>query len=181
MSIRAEMFRRALADGVALEQLADLVEQHDRDALDIVAALRPDGQAERTERCQRHQEVFIKRAAVEDALAGLFQDVIADDEIRRQIGDQLRDAGDGDEFQRNQHHCRDEDADQHLFLFLCHRKWPPFSCEMPAPRNRRPALRGALKFNLAVRLDLLAGLEHGLHASSFRLRPRQIPRSSSAS
>ena len=151
------------ADGVALEQLADLVEQHDRDALDIVAALRPDGQAERTERCQRHQEVFIKRAAVEDAFSGFFQDVVADDEIRRQIGDQLWNAGDGDEFQRNQHHCRNEDADQHLFLFLCHGRGLPHSkvgrlC--PETGDRR---REVLEFNFTIRFDLFAGFEHGLH------------------
>ena len=94
MSIRAADVPAALADGVALEQLADLVEQHDGDALDIVAALRPDGKEECAERRQCHQEVFVKCAAVDNALSGLFQDVIADDQIRGQIGDQLRDPGD---------------------------------------------------------------------------------------
>ncbi len=79
----------APADGVALEQLADLVEQHNGDALDIVAALRPDGEDERAERGQRHEEVFVKRASVENALAGLLQNVIADDEIRGHIRNQV--------------------------------------------------------------------------------------------
>ena len=125
--IRANVHQRgdilpALADGVALEQLADLVEQHNGDALDIVAALRPDGEEERAERGQRHKEILVKRAAVENALAGLAQDIIADDQIRGHIGKQLPNAGDGDEVQRNEHHGRDEDAHEHLFLLLCHSK-----------------------------------------------------------
>ena len=126
--IRADVHERrdisaALADGVALEQLADLIEQHDGDALDIVAALRPDGKEERAERRQCHQEVLVKRPSVENALARLSQDIIANDQIRSKVGDQLRHAGDRDEFQRDQHDRRDQDAHKHLFLFLCHDRY----------------------------------------------------------
>ena len=64
MSISAEMFFPAFADGVALEQLADLIEQHHGDALKIIAALCPNGEEERTEGGERHQKVFVERAAV---------------------------------------------------------------------------------------------------------------------
>ena len=75
----------ALAHRVALEQLADLIEQHHGDGLVIVAALLIDGQRERAHRGHRHQEVLVEHPPVGDALPGLFQNVIADDQIRCQI------------------------------------------------------------------------------------------------
>ena len=149
----------ALAHGVALEQLTDLVEQHDGDALYIVAALRPDGQEERTQGGDGHQEVLVKDAAVDDALARLAQDVVADHQIGDQVGDQLGDAGQRDELQGQQHGRRNEDADQHHFLFLRHGHDAPFQCGA-----RHWAGHGViLQLDLAVGLHLLAGIQHVLH------------------
>ena len=110
----------ALAHGVALEQLADLVEQHDGDSLVVVAALFVDGQRKSADGGHGHQEVLVEYPAVEDALPSLLHDVVADDDVCRQIQRQPQPAGDGDKVQGHQHHRRDEDAEQHLFLLLCH-------------------------------------------------------------
>ena len=75
----------ALADGVALKQLADLVEQHDGDGFVVVAALFVNRQRERADGGDSHQEVFIEHPAVTDALAGLFKNVVANDKVGRQI------------------------------------------------------------------------------------------------
>ena len=54
----------ALADGVALEEFSDLVEQHDGDGFVIIAALFVDRQCECTDGGDGHQEVFIEHPAV---------------------------------------------------------------------------------------------------------------------
>ena len=110
----------ALAHGVALEQLADLVEQHDGDGLVVVAALFIDSQGEGADGGHGHQEVLVEYPAVEDALPGLLHNVVADDGVGRQIQRQPQPAGNGDKVQGHQHDRRDEDADEHLFLLLCH-------------------------------------------------------------
>ena len=110
----------ALADGVALEQLADLIEQHHGDALHIIAALRPDREEKRAQRRDGHQEVFVKGPAVEDALSGFLQNVVPDHQIGNQIGRQLRDAGKRDELQSDQHDRSNDDAHEHLLLLFRH-------------------------------------------------------------
>ena len=110
----------ALAHGVALEQLADLVKQHDGDGFVVVAALFIDGQREGADSGHSHQEVLVEYPAVEDALSGLLHNVVADDDIGRQIQRQPQPAGDGDHVQRRQHHRCEDDAYQHLFLLFCH-------------------------------------------------------------
>ena len=68
----------ALSYGIALEQLTHLIEQHDGDGLVVVAALFIDGQCDGADGGHRHQNVFVKHLAVQDALHGLPQNVIAD-------------------------------------------------------------------------------------------------------
>ena len=65
--------RTALADGVGLEQLTDLVEQHNGHALGVLAA------ADGADRGDGHQEVLVKNLAVLDAHERLAQDIMADD------------------------------------------------------------------------------------------------------
>ena len=109
-----------LADGVALEQLADLIEQHDRHGLVIVAALFIDGERDRADGRDRHQEVFVEHLMVADALPCLAQDVVADGDV----GGKIENGGDGhrqrhklcDEEQRR----RDQDAAEHLLLLFRH-------------------------------------------------------------
>ena len=149
----------ALAHGVALEQLAHLIEQHHGDGLVVVAALFIDGQRERAHRGHSHQEVFVEHPAVGNALPGLFQNVVSDDQIGDQIQPQPQPPGDGEEIQRRQHHRRDDDAQEHLFLFLCHTRllsvpFPMKSAPLagrftvftarsrsPAPPSYRPSAR----------------------------------------
>ena len=109
-----------LADGVALEQLADLVEEHDRHGLVIVAALFIDGERDGADRGDCHQEVLVEHLMVADALPCLAQDVVADGDI----GGKIQNGGNGhrqrrelcDEEQRR----RDEDAAEHLLLLFRH-------------------------------------------------------------
>ena len=65
--------RTALADGVGLEQLADLVEQHNGHALGVLTA------ADGADRGDGHQEIFVKNFAVLDAHERLAQDIMAND------------------------------------------------------------------------------------------------------
>ena len=110
-----------LADGVALEQLADLVEEHDRHGLVIVAALFVDRERDGADRCDRHQEVFVEHLMVADALPCLAQNVVADGEIRGKIEDR------GDDHRQRRKLChkeqrrRDQDAVEHLFLLFRHK------------------------------------------------------------
>ena len=129
--VRADVHERrdvpaALADRVALEQLADLVEQHNGDGLGEVRVLFVDRQRDRTERGDGHQEVFVEHTAVADALGGLFQDIIADDQIRHGEQHDPHHAGHRDELRDQQQHDRDADPDQHFFLFLRHGEAHPF-------------------------------------------------------
>ena len=141
----------ALADGVALEQLADLVEQHNGDTLDVVAALRPNGEEERAERGDSHQEALVKCAAVDDADACLAEDIVADDEVGGHIGQEPPDAGQGEECKRDEHDCRDRDADKHFFLLFVHARFTSLSdflirnnrTQRPWPNKRRRILRCA--------------------------------------
>ena len=110
----------ALADGVALEQLAYLVKQHNGDSLVVVAAALIYRQRKRADRGDGHQKVLVKYAAVEYALAGLSEYIVADDDVYDQIQRQTKQAGDGDKVQRDEHYGRDDDACQHLSLLLGH-------------------------------------------------------------
>ena len=110
----------ALAHGVALEQLADLVKQHDGDGFVVVAAFFIDGQREGADGGHGHQEILVEHPAVEDAAPRLPQNVIANDGVDRQVQRQPQPAGDGDHIQRRQHHRREDNAYQHLFLLFCH-------------------------------------------------------------
>ena len=64
----------AFADGIALEQFADLVEQHDGNGFLVVTGFQQaDGQ--RAEGCHGHQEVLIEHLAVQDPFPGLPEDM----------------------------------------------------------------------------------------------------------
>ena len=68
----------ALADRIALEQLANLVEPHNSDALGVFA------ERHRANRRHRHQEVLIKYLPVHDALEGLAKNIVTDRQVRDQ-------------------------------------------------------------------------------------------------
>ena len=84
--IRADIHQRAdvaaaLADRIALKQLANLIKQHNGNGFHIVAAALINRQRKRADGGDRHQEVFVKHLTVQNALPRLFQDVVADDAI----------------------------------------------------------------------------------------------------
>ena len=138
--VRADVHQRgdaaaAAADGDALEELADLVEEHDRDGLVEVAAALLDGQGDRAERRHRHQEVFVKDLPVFDAQRGLAQDVPADAEIGGGIQHTSRPERQRQEIDQQQQRRRDHDAPEHLFLFPVHR----ITSNLMAPLQRRAA------------------------------------------
>ena len=118
--IRADIHQRAdvlaaLAHRHALEQLADLVEEDDGAALDVIA------QCKRTYGGNCHQEAFIKGLAVLDALQSLAQDIPADHQIGDQVEHQLHRFRKFGQQLQDQHQNRgSDDLIEHLFLFLVH-------------------------------------------------------------
>ena len=73
----------ALAHGIRLEPFTYLVEQHNRDGLQIVAVFIY-GQGKRTQRSHRHQKVLIEHLTVADTFSGFFQNVVANNQIIHQ-------------------------------------------------------------------------------------------------
>ena len=100
----------ALAHGVGLEQLADLVEQHNGHALAVLAA------GDRADRGDAHE--------------GFAQDIMADDEVGHQPQDKLDEPRQGNKVEeQRQGHREDgsnDDALQRLFLLFVHGVGPPF-------------------------------------------------------
>ena len=110
----------ALAHGVALEQLTDLIEQHHGHGLQIVAASLIDGQRNGAHGGHRHQEVLVEHLTLDDAPEGLAENIIADDEISSQIQHRPGHAADGEELHHGHQHRRGNDAPEDLLLLLCH-------------------------------------------------------------
>ena len=107
----------ALSDRIALEELADLIKQHDRNTLCIFA------KHHGADCCDSHQKIFVKYLPVFDSLQSFAQDIIA----YHKIGYQKEHKPQKGIFPQRQkrkydHHysCRD-DPEQEVFLFFCHR------------------------------------------------------------
>ena len=138
---RGDRAARAL-DRIGLEPLADLVEQHDGDALRVVA------ERECTDSCNRHEEIFIKDASVADVHRGAPEDVPADQRVgceeENHAGHALLEDHAGDKERR-----RTADAPEHALLLFRHGR-----CSF------------SLRLEHGVRLDglddLLNLLEHGI-------------------
>ena len=114
---------------IALEPLADLVEQHNGDALGVVA------ERECADGCNRHEEIFIKDAPVTDVHRGAPEDVPADQRVggeeENHAGHALLEDHPGDE------KCRcPADTTEHPFLLLRH---DGLSFVEIMPRAQRPA------------------------------------------
>ena len=112
----------ALAHGIALEQLADLIEQHDRDGLGIVPAAGINGQGESAHGSHCHQEVLVKDLPVQDPPAGLLQNVGSDHQIGEQIQGQPERPPDGEQAQCHYQDRRKDDPGERLFLLFVHGK-----------------------------------------------------------
>ena len=111
----------ALADGNALEQLADLVEDNNGTALDVIA------QRKGTHGGDGHQEAFIKGLTVLDAQKGLAEHIPAHHEVGDAVEQQLHRRGQRRQQLEHQHQSqRGDDAVQHFLLFFRHGYQPPF-------------------------------------------------------
>ena len=140
--VRADIHQRgdaapALAHGDVLEQLADLIEEHDGHRLVEVAAALVDGKADGAQRRHRHEEVLVKDLPVADAQGGLAQDVPADGDIGRGIQHQLCPHRQRQDIDQDQQHRRDGDAPEHLFLFSVHGGFLLFLFDKNAPLSQR--------------------------------------------
>ena len=112
----------ALAHGVALEQLAHLIKQHDGHAFAVFP------QHDGAHGGHGHEEVLVEHLAVFDAQEGLAQDVVAHQQVgyeeqqedgpfrQGRVYDVL-----GDQVQRHEEQGRDDDPPQQVLLFFVHR------------------------------------------------------------
>jgi len=66
----------ALAHRIALEQLANLVKQHNSNTFTIIT------KGNRAYGCYRHQKILVKHLMILNTLAGLDQNIISDNQIR---------------------------------------------------------------------------------------------------
>ena len=71
----------ALSDCITLEQLTHLIEQHHGDGFVVVATAVIYSQGKGTHRRNKHKEVFVQHASVENSQCSLPQDVMAGNEI----------------------------------------------------------------------------------------------------
>ena len=75
-----------LADGVCLEQLAHLVEEHDRRALGHVwVSVGEEDHREGADRGDGHEERLVKGLAATDVAVGLPEDIVASDDEGHEI------------------------------------------------------------------------------------------------
>ena len=79
----------AAPDGIGLEPFADLIKQHDGDALSIISVL-IDSQSHGTNGCDSHEQAFVKGLTAPNALARFDEDIIADNQIRHEICEKTR-------------------------------------------------------------------------------------------
>ena len=121
----------AFADGIALEPLAHLIEEHDRDGLRVISALRVKSERNRAHSRDSHQEALVEHLAVLDSLRRLYQNVVPDDEIRHEVERKTRPAARRREMQPDHQRESDDDTRQHPLLFLIH---SPFPSSQAAPR-----------------------------------------------
>ena len=84
----------AFAYGVALEELAYLVEEHNGDAFGIIAIF-VNCQGHGPQSGNGHQEVFVQGLAVHYALTGLVEHIIAHQQVGGQVAEESGQAGDG--------------------------------------------------------------------------------------
>ena len=78
---------------IALEELPDLIEKHDRHSFGVIAAAGVDRKGDGTACCHSHQEAFIKHLASCDALDGFYEDIVSDHQVGDHIEDKPQDPG----------------------------------------------------------------------------------------
>ena len=123
--IRADVHKRAdvpaaLAYGIALEELSDLVEKHYGAGLGVVAAPAYEGQCYGSHGGHCHQEVLVEDLTVQYALHGFAQNIIAHDQIGDHVEAESEPALRRQEVQDNDQHCRGNDPYEHFSLLIIH-------------------------------------------------------------
>ena len=83
-----------------------------------------EGKRDSADRGDCHEEVFIENAAVQYALTGLAQNIIADDDVRRKVQEHCRYLREAHKIQQRQQHRGDDYAHKHLFLLFIHINLP---------------------------------------------------------
>ncbi len=111
----------AFPDRIALEQLPDLIEEHNGNRLVVIAAPLIDCQCKGADGRNRHQEILIKHASVLYPFSGLLQDVVSDNKVCCKVQHQPQKSGHRQQIPCNQHHRRDQNPFQHFLLFFIHR------------------------------------------------------------
>ena len=104
----------ALADRIALEKLADLVEQHNGCAFFVIL------QKDCSDSCYCHQEVLVKYLFVADSLECFDQDIIADHKIWDHVKCKFQIAVNWKHGQYCDQYESYDDAGQHFFLLFVH-------------------------------------------------------------
>ena len=82
----------ALTNSITLEELTDLIKQHNSNAFHIVTASGPDSNDKGADGCDRHQKILVECLTIENAFSGLSQNIIADYQISDQIENHLYNA-----------------------------------------------------------------------------------------
>ena len=106
------------ADGVLLEQNADLIKEHHGDGFGIFS------DDERADRGERHQKILVEHLQVQTAAKSFQERIVADDEIGHEIEAEPRDALNGNERERREHGGGDQDARDFDLLLFCHNESP---------------------------------------------------------
>ena len=115
----------APSHGIALEQFADLIEQHNGNGFGIVAAVgEADDNGAHGGNC--HEEVLIEDLTVPDAQDSLPENIIAHDEIGHHVEGEPDKTGDRYKVQRHHQHGGNNDPPEHFFLLFVHRGNPFF-------------------------------------------------------
>ena len=72
--------------GIALEELANLEEEHDKHCLGVLRlSTRQETDAEGTDGGDRHEEVLVEGVALKHTLDSLFQRVVTNEEVRNEV------------------------------------------------------------------------------------------------
>ena len=85
----------ALPHSIALEPLANLIEEHNRNGLGVVPALFIQGQGNGPYCGHRHEKALVKDLAVANPLPRLEEDIIPDHQVGHQIGQKAHHTGEG--------------------------------------------------------------------------------------
>ena len=83
--------------------------------------------SDRADRGHRHQQALIKWLTVLDSLKCFDQNIIANHQIWNQIENESQRPAEWQKIKSDQQSCRNQDSDQHFFLFFIHMSFLPLA------------------------------------------------------